>query len=236
MAAVAYVRTSSTTNVGEDKDSKARQMLAIKQYAASNSLEISDDAVFADEGISGTVPLVFRRAWRKLMEHCEQSGVRTVIFEDSSRFARDLMIQEQGCKELLSQGYTLISAASPGQFLPNSAEATLVRQLLGSIAQFQRDSATLRLAGARLRSAETQNKLSVLTGKRKTQGCKSRLEGPDAEAITNIMTPWVQKGSLHTGDLQKMCDALDKNGIKSVNGKKLSKATVQKWFTAMSKA
>ena len=40
MKAVAYLRTSSATNVGEDKDSAARQMAAIERYAASAGFEI----------------------------------------------------------------------------------------------------------------------------------------------------------------------------------------------------
>lgn len=38
MFAVAYARTSSATNVGEDKDSLPRQMLAIQAYADANDL------------------------------------------------------------------------------------------------------------------------------------------------------------------------------------------------------
>ena len=80
MNAVAYLRTSSATNVGDGKDSPARQLLAINAYAATNSLSIAAAAVFSDEGVSGTVPLLFRPGWRKLMDHCDSNGVKVVVF------------------------------------------------------------------------------------------------------------------------------------------------------------
>ena len=42
--AFAYYRTSSATNVGEDKDSLARQRAACEAYAAREGVEIVGDA------------------------------------------------------------------------------------------------------------------------------------------------------------------------------------------------
>jgi DNA invertase Pin-like site-specific DNA recombinase len=39
-AAVAYFRTSSAANVGDDKDSQTRQRLAVESYAKRHGLEI----------------------------------------------------------------------------------------------------------------------------------------------------------------------------------------------------
>src|SRR3954454_16128625 len=49
--AVAYLRTSSAANVGDEKDSATRQRLAVERYAAGTGLEIV--ASFADEAVSG---------------------------------------------------------------------------------------------------------------------------------------------------------------------------------------
>ena len=52
MKAFAYLRTSSATNVGTDKDSDKRQRAAIDAYAAANGVEIV--AEFYDASVSGT--------------------------------------------------------------------------------------------------------------------------------------------------------------------------------------
>ena len=233
VAAAVYIRTSSSTNVGDDKDSAVRQLAVIHAYAEQSKLEVSDAAVFSDEGVSGTKPLMFRPAWRDLMDYCEKRNVKIVLFEDSSRFARDLVIQEQGFKEMVAQGYDLISATTPAQFLHDSPEATLVRQLLGAVAQFQRDSTTTRLHGARVRSAETKGKRSLITGKLKTQGKRSRLDGDDAPIIKEALQPWVSKRTLQKGDVKLMVEALDTVGIKSSSNTKLTHCTAKDWWKAL---
>ena len=86
---------------------------------------------------------------------------------------------ERHHKNLLGKIYI----SNPTAFLEDSTEATLVRQILGSIHQFQRDSSNQRLKGARERSAIAKGRRSVLSGKLKASGAKSRLEGAEAETI-----------------------------------------------------
>lgn len=159
--AVGYIRTSSATNVGPDKDSEPRQMLAIKRYASAAKLTICDSDMFSDKGVGGTVPLALRSGWRKLLDHYQEECIKYIIVEDSSMFARDLVVQETGYTEMVTSGFEFDSAASPTQFLQDSAEATLVMQLFGAIAQFQRKSTTERLSGARLTSAEIERKAKL---------------------------------------------------------------------------
>jgi len=71
-----------------------------------------------------------------MMAHIAGSGVRTIIVETASRFARDLIIQETGWSYLKDAGITLIAADSPDAFLDDGPTATMVRQILGAISQF----------------------------------------------------------------------------------------------------
>ena len=230
--AAAYVRTSSATNVGEDKDSKPRQVTAIQQYANANGISVSEEAIFADEGVSGTVALMFRPAWRKLIDYCEKHCIDTILFEDSSRFARDLVIQESGYKEMTGQGYNLVSTTTPGQFLHDSPEATLVRQLLGAVAQFQRDATSERLKCARMRSAESKGKRDLL-GNLKPAGRNSRLDGEDSIVIRAILAPWAAKQKLAHGDVTVISNELHDAGITGANGISVTKKTVQGWVASM---
>jgi DNA invertase Pin-like site-specific DNA recombinase len=53
--AVAYLRTSSRTNVGADKDSDKRQRAAIEAYARTTGYEIVE--MFYDAAVSGADPV-----------------------------------------------------------------------------------------------------------------------------------------------------------------------------------
>jgi DNA invertase Pin-like site-specific DNA recombinase len=89
---VAYLRTSSAANVGQDKDSETRQRKAIASYAKAARIEIVEE--FYDPAVSGADPIETRPGFNRLLNRIEGNGVRTVIVEDASRFARDLMTQE----------------------------------------------------------------------------------------------------------------------------------------------
>ena len=52
--AVAYLRTSSMTNVGEDKDSARRQRAAVLGFAKSAGYEVI--AEYSDDGVKGADP------------------------------------------------------------------------------------------------------------------------------------------------------------------------------------
>jgi hypothetical protein len=92
--AVAYMRTSSATNVGADKDSEKRQRAAIEGYAKRAGMSVVD--WFYDPAVSGADPIETRPGFAALLDRIEGNGVRVVLIEDATRFARDLVAQELG--------------------------------------------------------------------------------------------------------------------------------------------
>ena len=92
--AVGYVRTSSAANIGRDKDSERRQRLAIERFAKAAGYAVVD--WFNDPAVSGADPIESRPGFAALLNRIEGNGVRVVLVEDASRFARDLMAQELG--------------------------------------------------------------------------------------------------------------------------------------------
>src|SRR5215210_6546871 len=107
--AVAYLRTSSAANLGGD--SEPRQREAIRAYAARAGLDLAEE--FRDPAVSGADPLDQREGFTRLLAWCAESGVRTIIVENASRFARDLIVQETGHALLKGQGFALIAADDP---------------------------------------------------------------------------------------------------------------------------
>jgi DNA invertase Pin-like site-specific DNA recombinase len=58
-----------------------------------------------------------RPGFAAMLERIEGNGVRTIIVETASRFARDLMVQEVGHAKLRERGIDLIAADNPGSFI-----------------------------------------------------------------------------------------------------------------------
>jgi DNA invertase Pin-like site-specific DNA recombinase len=86
-----------------------------------------------------------------MLKRIEGNGVRTIIVETASRFARDLMVQEVGHARLRERGIDLIAADNPGSFIDDTPTAKLVRQVLGAISEFDKAMTVAKLRGARER-------------------------------------------------------------------------------------
>jgi predicted site-specific integrase-resolvase len=144
---VGYMRTSSATNVGDGKDSEARQRKAIEGYAQASGAVIVD--WFYDAAVSGADPIEVRPGFAELLARIADNGVRTIIVETANRFARDLMVQEVGYAMLRSLGVTLVAADSPSSFLNDGPTSNLIRQLLGAVSEFDKAMTVAKLMGAR---------------------------------------------------------------------------------------
>ena len=171
--AVAYLRTSSAANVGQDKDSDKRQRAAINAYAKANGFQIVDD--YYDAAVSGADPIDKRPGFMDMLRRVASNGAKTIIVESPDRFARDLIVQLTGHDILKAHGIALVPTTAPDFFTEDTPTAVLVRQVLGAIAQFEKASTVAKLAAARKRKKEA-------TGK--CEGRKSHAEKqPEAVAL-----------------------------------------------------
>jgi DNA invertase Pin-like site-specific DNA recombinase len=121
------------------------------------------------------LPMQEHPGFAALLERIRSNGVRTIIVETANRFARDLIVQETGHRMLKAQGIEIIAADSPGAFVEDTPTATLVHQVLGAVAQFDKAMtvAKLRLARDRIRKRDG-----------KCEGRKSHAEErPEAVAL-----------------------------------------------------
>jgi DNA invertase Pin-like site-specific DNA recombinase len=153
----AYLRTSSATNLGEDKDSQTRQLTAIDAYAKRAGVEIV--GTYADEAVKGSDPIDTRPGFAAMLEAIQGNGARTIIVETASRFARDLIVQETGWRFLRDAGFELIAADSPEAFLDDTPTARLIRQVLGAVSEFEKAMLVAKLKGARDRKRRTGSKV-----------------------------------------------------------------------------
>lgn len=147
--AVAYYRTSSAANVGNDKDSLTRQQAAVRSYAERNRIELVEE--FYDPAVSGADPIDRRPGFASLLNRIAGNGVSLVLIEDATRFARDLAVQLAGHDRLRAMGVELVPANAPEHFREDTPTAVLVRQVLGAISQFEKAQLVAKLKAARER-------------------------------------------------------------------------------------
>lgn len=150
--ALGYMRTSSAANVGADKDSEKRQRAAIEGYAKAAGYQIVD--WFYDAAVSGGDPVAERPGFNAMIERIAGNGVRSIIIESPDRFARDLAVQLTGHSYLRSLGVQLIPATAPDFFTQETPTGVLVSQILGAIAQFDKNTLVAKLKAARDRKRE----------------------------------------------------------------------------------
>ena len=168
---VGYYRTSSQSNVGTDKDSRKRQKHSVETYTKSNNMNLVKE--FYDEGVSGTKEILNRPSFMEMMSYCEDEDISVIVFEDSSRMSRDLVIMETGFQYLTGLGYKLISVSNPDTFIEITPTGTLIRQVLGVISQFEKSNLVEKLRVSRERKSKLNKSRGMITRKMKGK-CEGR--------------------------------------------------------------
>ncbi|ULJ70637.1 recombinase family protein [Rhizobium gallicum] len=215
--AVAYLRTSSSTNVGQDKDSERRQREAINAFAQSAGYEIVDS--YYDAAVSGADAMTARPGFSAMLERLLSNGVRTILVETASRFARDLIVQETGHEMLKARGIALIAVDSPDSFVADTPTARLIRQVLGAVSEFEKAMLVEKLKGARERKRRE-------TGK-KVGGRKNYAEiegGSEMIALARKLHRYPVNGKRRS--LNDIADALAEAGYLSSAGTRYTRAAV----------
>jgi DNA invertase Pin-like site-specific DNA recombinase len=176
--AVAYLRTSSAANVGADKDSDKRQNAAIAAFAKRARFQIVD--TFYDAAVSGADPIETRPGFAALLDRIEGNGVHTVIIEDATRLARDLITQETGIVSLIERRVRVLTANGDDLTATDDHFKVAMRQIAGAFAQLEKARLVAKLRHARERIRKTKGKC---------EGRKSRVERnpEDAEVVTQAI-------------------------------------------------
>lgn len=208
--ALAYLRTSSSTNIGPDKDSDKRQMAAISGYAKRAGFEIVLPPYY-DAAVSGADPIDGRPGFAQMFTYlADHPEVHTILVETASRFARDLIVQETGYRMLLERGITVIPVDSPDYFSEETPTAVLIRQILGAVSQFEKAMLVSKLRVARERKRATTGKC----GGRKSHAEKNPLTVQLARSLR-----WINKRTREQRSMRAIADELQKQGHVAKSGK-----------------
>jgi len=147
--ALAYLRVSGKGQV--NGDGFPRQRDTIERYARAAGFELAGE--YRDEGVSGTKDLDHREGLSDLLARIRSNGVRVVLVERADRLARDLIVGELILSQFRELGVRVVAADAGTELTASDDDPTrtLIRQVLGAVAQFEKAVIVSKLKAARVR-------------------------------------------------------------------------------------
>lgn len=211
-----YLRVSGKGQL--DGDGFPRQRDTIFAYAESHEMTISME--FRDEGVSGTKDIFERDGLTNLFLAVKTKTVKTVLVERADRLARDLMIAEILLGEFRKFGVKVIAADSDTDLTVGDGDPTrtLVRQMLGAVAQWEKSIIVQKLRAARTRIRKNEGRCEG----RKSYGARAE----EQEVIQNLLN--LQSKGYSIAEITKQ---LNVSGVKPRTTKRAGKDT--KWHPTM---
>ena len=213
---VSYYRTSSLSNVGEEKDSLKRQKSVVHRYCDNNGYKIENEFY---ETLRGDGEILTRPKFMEMMEFCDSNDVKTIIFENTTRFSRDLICSETGYLYLKGLGFTLISSESPESFVDDTPTSVLIRRVLSCLSDFEKNSIVEKLRGSRLRKRSVMKEKGIITreGKGRVEGRKTLLDKhPELEGLVKKYSKLkLRRGTTYVVSNKQISKLLEENhGLK----------------------
>jgi len=201
--AYGYIRVSGQGQI--EGDGFTRQEKAILDYAKTNGYEIAH--IYYEKGVSGT--LQDRPELATMMVDLEENGhgINTVIIEKVDRLARDLYIQENIMRDMGKVDVDVISTMEGN--LDDDPTRKLVRQIMGSIAEYDKTMTVQKLRAARERKR-------IKTGK--CEGQKG-YQDINPELIAEVKRLRRKPRNGKRMSQQKICDELNAKGYTTKAGK-----------------
>jgi len=149
MKVFVYLRVSTKEQL--DGGGFDRQHAAAKALCASRGWTIS--RVFKDQQSGGT-EFENRAGLHEILSLAGEKnalGIDTVVVEDATRIARDLMVQEIFLAECRKRGIKIYAADSGNELVMDGGDPgrVMIRQILGAVAQWEKSMIVMRLQAGR---------------------------------------------------------------------------------------
>jgi len=213
---VAYLRVSTDRQADRGFGLEVQEA-SIRKWARERKMRIG--YVVRDEGKSGAADLIDRPGLAEALGHVAAGRAQAIVVARLDRVARDLVLQEWVRAELLKMGGALRSAdATEDVYLvedPDNPTGTLVRQILGAVAQYERAMIRLRMNAGKARKKQAGGYTSGQPpyGHRAAGGELV----PDVDEQTQIrrMKRWRREGK----SLRDIAERLNAEGVPARRGR-----------------
>lgn len=221
MKAISYIRVSGQGQC--EGDGPDRQREKIKAFCQAHGIEYSAEAF--ERGVSGTVEALDRPAFVDALSLVHPANAiltneYCLVVERLDRLARDLMVQELLLSECRKRGIK-VYAADQGLIDVANDEGnptqTLVRQIMGAIAQWEKSVIVMKLRGARERK------------KRETGRCEGPLPYGSLAGESTILA-YARDLKRRGHPFSHIAGSLNLSGYKTRTGKPWNKARVAHLF------
>jgi site-specific DNA recombinase len=129
-----YLRVSSEEQ--RERETIEIQDKFLDEYCRLYGLEVT--GVYADDGVSGTIPLHERPEGRRLLEDAREGKFATLLVYRLDRLGRSLLVTVDAHDRLQGPGVALRSATEPID--TSSPSGRLIFQMLASFAEYERET------------------------------------------------------------------------------------------------
>jgi DNA invertase Pin-like site-specific DNA recombinase len=202
---IGYTRVS-TAEQTEGYGTEAQER-AIRAYCRTHKVRLVD--VASDQGLSGSNGLESRRGLAHALARLEAGEADAIVVSRLDRLARSYVLQETIIERLQAAGRSVISV-SQDDVSSSDPERVLVRQILGSIGQYEAAVIRGRMAAGKAVKRAKGGYLggNVEYGKR-LEG-DELVEDPDEVALIERVRTLHAEGH----SFRQICDVLEVEGFK----------------------
>lgn len=210
--AAIYIRVSTSGQAEEGYSLDAQERL-LTDYCRARKYEIYQ--IYRDEGISAK-DITHRPGMLSLLSDAEDKKFDMILVWKLTRFSRNLADLAVACDKLDKGGITLVSYSEA--FDSRTPAGRMVRSMLGTVAQFEREviSENTRL-GMRERAEQGKRTCSFVLGYDRDGKDSLKINDEEARRITFIYNSYeIRKSFL---ELEYLCDEM---GIRGKRGGRLT--------------
>lgn len=218
--AIAYLRIS-TMEQRRGYGLEAQEA-AIRDYARRHDVRLV--AVLRDEGVSGSNGLDARVGLAEALARLEAGEAEQLIVSRMDRLARDLVLAELTIARLRDRGVPVISVAEPDlDTESDDPTRTLVRQVLGAVAQFERALIRGRMAAGKAAKAAQGGYTGGRPGYGHAAKDRELVVNPSEQRVVELVTTLRRKGESY----RAIASALEAEGLRPRRAKTWQPAVVR---------
>ena len=222
MRAAGYIRVSTEEQAREGYGLAAQEQ-AVRAYCQAQGWELVE--VYADAGRSGSSTRD-REALAKLLEEAQNGALERVVFWKLDRLARNLRDLLEICDRLEALGVGIVSVQE--SFDTGTATGRMMRNVLGSLAEFERETIVDRIKAGIAEKARQGELVGPLPlGYTRDESGAVILDSGTAPLIRDAFVRYA------TGrySLREMARWANDMGLRSVKGNVIDRLNIRKILT-----